>query len=163
MQGRVNKWTTAWWRGFSTCDRLTHGDIRGAVCLQEAIEALPGLGHPINDLNQVIAAHVLIDLCLYQLSPKEAAQESFDWLSVVRAQHPPARGQVSKGGWEAGQLNNIFKCMNWLLGKLYCNTFILNWYFTHNELFPLDFLPNHQLIKQQCSHPQHSSKSTERN
>lgn len=67
----------------------TYGDIRGAVCLQEAVEVLPGLGYPVDDLNQVIAAHVLIDLRLYQLSPQEPAQETFDWFSVIRAQHPP--------------------------------------------------------------------------
>lgn len=67
----------------------TYGDIRGAVCLQEAVEVLPGLGYPVDDLNQVIAAHVLIDLRLYQLSPQEPAQETFNWFSVIRAQHPP--------------------------------------------------------------------------
>lgn len=67
----------------------TYGDIRGAVCLQEAVEVLPGLGYPVDDLNQVIAAHVLIDLRLYQLSPQEPAQETFDWFGVIRAQHPP--------------------------------------------------------------------------
>lgn len=45
--------------------KLTYGDIRGAVGLQEAVEVLPGLGHPVDDLNQVIAARVLMDLRLY--------------------------------------------------------------------------------------------------
>lgn len=48
---------------------LTYGDIRGAVRLQEAVEMLPGLGDPVDDLDQVIAACVLIDLRLYQLPP----------------------------------------------------------------------------------------------
>lgn len=73
---------------------LTYGDIRGAVCLQEPIEVLPGLGDPVDDLNQVIAAHVLSDLCLYQFPPQETAQESFDWLCVVGAQHPPVTGHI---------------------------------------------------------------------
>jgi len=64
------------------------------VCLQEAVEVLPGLGDPVNDLNQVIAAHVLIDLCLDQLTPQEATQETFDWLCMVGAQHPPTPGQT---------------------------------------------------------------------
>ena len=72
---------------------LTYGDIGGAVCLQEAVEMLPGLGDPVDDLNQVIAAHVFIDLCLYQLSAQESAQETFDGLGVVGAQHPPATGE----------------------------------------------------------------------
>lgn len=76
--------------------RLTYGDIRGAVCLQEAIEVLPGLGNPVDDLNQVITAHALIDLRLYQLSPQETAQEASDRLSVVGAQNPPVIGQQKK-------------------------------------------------------------------
>ena len=72
------------------CVRLTDGDIRGAVCLQEAVEVLPGLGDPVDDLDQVVAARVLIDLRLDQLPPQETAQEPFDRLRVVGAQHPPA-------------------------------------------------------------------------
>lgn len=71
------------------CVWLTYGDIRRAVCLQEAVEVLPGLGDPVDDLNQVIAACVLIDLRLYQLPPQETSQEPFDRLCVVGAQHPP--------------------------------------------------------------------------
>lgn len=73
------------------CLRLTYGDIRGAVCLQEAIEVLPCLGDPVDDLNQVIAARVLIDLRLYQLAAQETSEETFDWLCVVCAQHPPTQ------------------------------------------------------------------------
>lgn len=58
---------------------------------------LPCLGDPVDDLNQVIAAHVLIDLRLYQLPPQETAQETFDRLSVVGAQHPPTRRQMING------------------------------------------------------------------
>lgn len=71
------------------------------MCLQEAVEVLPGLGDPVDDLNQVIAAHVLIDLCLYQLPPQETAQETFDRLSVVGAQHPPTSGQIIDGETKA--------------------------------------------------------------
>lgn len=39
------------------------------MCLQEAVEVLPGFGDPVNDLNQVIAAHILINLSLNQLPP----------------------------------------------------------------------------------------------
>lgn len=67
----------------------TYCDIGGAVCLQEAVKVLPGLGYPVDDLNQVVAASVFVDLCLDQLSPKKTAQEPFDWLGVIRAQHPP--------------------------------------------------------------------------
>lgn len=78
-------------------EKLTYGDIRGAVCFKEAVEVLPGLGDPVDDLNQVIAAHVLIDLCLYQFPPQETAQETFDRLGVVGAQHPPTQGQRIDG------------------------------------------------------------------
>lgn len=84
---------------------LTNGDIRRAVCLQEAVEVLPGLRDPVNDLNQVIAAHVLIDLRLYQLPPQEATQETFDRLSVVGAQHPPTTGQMINGVIRAAGAN----------------------------------------------------------
>lgn len=60
--------------------------------LQEAVEVLPGFGDPVHDLDQVIAAHVLVDLCFYQLAAQEAAQEALDWLGVVGAQHPPVVG-----------------------------------------------------------------------
>lgn len=88
------------------CLRLTYGDIRGAVCLQEAVEVLPGLGDPIDDLNQVIAARVLIDLRLYQLPSQEAAEETFDRLGVICAQHPPTPRQMINGEPEAGELIN---------------------------------------------------------
>lgn len=74
------------------------------MCLQEAVEVLPGFGDPVDDLNQVIAAHVLIDLRLYQLPPQETAQETFDRLGVVGAQHPPTPGQMIGGETEADEL-----------------------------------------------------------
>lgn len=74
------------------CLTQTYGDIRGAVRLQEAVKVLPGLGDPVDDLNQVIAPRVLIDLRLYQLPPQETAEETFDRLGVVCAQHPPTPG-----------------------------------------------------------------------
>lgn len=76
------------------------------MCLEEAVEVLPGLGDPVDDLNQVIAAHVLMDLRLYQLPPQETAQETFDRLGVVGAQHPPTTGQMINGETEAEELIN---------------------------------------------------------
>ena len=64
------------------------------MSLQKAVEMVPGLGDPVDDLDQVIAAHVFIDLRLYQLPPQETAQESLDWFSVVGAQHPPTAGKI---------------------------------------------------------------------
>lgn len=72
--------------------------------LQEAVEVLPGLGDPVDDLNQVIAAHVLIDLRLYELPTQETTQETFDRLGVVRAQHPPTTRQRIDGVAKAGRL-----------------------------------------------------------
>lgn len=92
--------------GVCVCLRLTYGDIRRAVCLQEAIEVLPRLGDPVDDLNQVIAARVLIDLRLYQLTAQETSEETFDWLGVVCAQHPPTQGQMINSESEAGELIN---------------------------------------------------------
>lgn len=74
------------------------------MCLEEAVEVLPGLGDPVDDLNQVIAAHVLMDLRLYQLPPQETAQETFYRLGVVGAQHPPTAGQMINGETEAEEL-----------------------------------------------------------
>lgn len=54
---------------------------------------LPGLWDPVDDFDQVVATHVLIYLRLNELSPQEPTQESFDWLCVVGAQHPPTPGQ----------------------------------------------------------------------
>lgn len=83
---------------------LTYGDIGGAVCLQEAVEMLPGLGDPVDDLNQIIAAHVFVDLRLNQLSAQEAAQEPLDGLGVVGAQHPPTTGEITNGETKAAGL-----------------------------------------------------------
>lgn len=76
---------------------LTYSDIRGAVRLQEAVEVLPGFGDPVDDLNQVVAAHVLVYLGLYQLPAQEATQKTFDWLCVIGAQHPPNAEQTVGG------------------------------------------------------------------
>lgn len=75
------------------------------MCLQEAVEVLPGLGYPVDDLNQVVAARVFIDLCLDQLSPKEAAQEALDWLGVIRAQHPPEAKPIVSGATKTARLS----------------------------------------------------------
>lgn len=69
----------------------TNGDVRGAMGLQEAVEMLPGLGEPVDDLDEVIAAHTLGDFRLDQLPPQEAAQEALHWLRVIGAEYPPAR------------------------------------------------------------------------
>lgn len=71
------------------CDQLTDGDVRGAVGLQEGVEVLPGLGDPVDDLDEVVAASVPVNLRLDQLPPQETAQEAFHRLSVVGTQHPP--------------------------------------------------------------------------
>lgn len=75
------------------CSEVTYGDVGGAVRLQEAVEMLPGFGDPVDDLDQVIAAHVLIDLRLDELPAQKATQEAFDRLRVVGAQYPPTPGQ----------------------------------------------------------------------
>lgn len=63
--------------------------------LQEAVEVLPGLGHPVDDLHQVVAPRAPVNLRLNQLPPQEAAEETLDRLGVVGAQHPPApRGHM---------------------------------------------------------------------
>ena len=57
--------------------------------LQEAVEVLPRLGNPVDDLDEVIAAHVPVDLRLDQLPAQKPAQETLDRLCVVGTQHPP--------------------------------------------------------------------------
>lgn len=73
--------------------------------LQETVQVLPGLGDPVDDLNQVITAHVLVDLRLYQLPPQKAAQEAFHRLRVVGAQHPPRRNNQS--AWHKSRSDRI--------------------------------------------------------
>lgn len=41
--------------------------------LQEAVEVLPRLGNPVDDLDEVIAAHVPVDLRLDQLPAQKSA------------------------------------------------------------------------------------------
>lgn len=50
---------------------------------------LPGFWDPVDDFDEVITAHVLINLSLNQFSPQESAQKALHRLSVVGTQHPP--------------------------------------------------------------------------
>lgn len=50
---------------------------------------LPGFGDPVDDFDEVVTAHVLINLSFNQFSPQESAQEALHRLSVVGTQHPP--------------------------------------------------------------------------
>lgn len=67
----------------------TYGDIRRAVCLQEAVEVVPNPWDPVDDLHQLHAARSAADLHLDQLPPQVAAEEAFHRLRVVGTQHPP--------------------------------------------------------------------------
>ena len=60
------------------------------MCLQEGVEMLPGLGDPVDDLDQVVATHVPVNLRLNQFPLQEATQETLHWLCVVGTQHPPS-------------------------------------------------------------------------
>lgn len=68
---------------------LTNGDIRGAVCLQEAVEVVPDPRDPVDNLHQLYVACSAADLHLDQLPSQVAAKETFHWLHVVDTQHPP--------------------------------------------------------------------------
>lgn len=70
---------------------LTDGDIRGAVCLQEAVEVVPNPRDPVNNLHQLHVARSAADLRLYQLPPQVTTKEAFHWLHVVGTQHPPGQ------------------------------------------------------------------------
>lgn len=50
---------------------------------------LPGFRDPVDDFDEVIATHVLINLSLNQFSSEETAQEALHRLSVIGTQHPP--------------------------------------------------------------------------
>lgn len=50
---------------------------------------LPGFGDPVDDFDEVVAAHALINLSFNQFSFQESAQEALHRLSVVGTQHPP--------------------------------------------------------------------------
>lgn len=62
---------------------LTDGDVRGAVCLQEAVEMVPNPRDPVDDLHQLYIARSAADFRLDQLPPQVATQEAFHWLHVV--------------------------------------------------------------------------------
>lgn len=47
----------------------TDGDVRGAVCLQEAVEVVPDPRDPLDDLHQLRVPRAAPDLCLNQLPP----------------------------------------------------------------------------------------------
>lgn len=68
---------------------LTDCDVRGAVCLQEAVEMVPNPRDPVDDLHQLYVARPAADLSLNQLPPQVATQEAFHWLHVVSTQNPP--------------------------------------------------------------------------
>lgn len=73
------------------CPPPTYGDVRGAVCLQEAVEVMPDLGNPVDDFHQLHVPHPPTDLRLHELPPQEPTQETLHGLRVVGAKHPPGR------------------------------------------------------------------------
>lgn len=62
--------------------------------LQEAVEVMPDLGDPVDDLHQLRVACPPTDLRLHELPPQEAAEETLHGLRVVGTKHPP--GGVKK-------------------------------------------------------------------
>lgn len=62
--------------------------------LQEAVEVMPDLGDPVDDFHQLHVARPPTDLCLHELPPQEAAEETLHGLCVVGTKHPP--GEVKK-------------------------------------------------------------------
>lgn len=67
----------------------TDGDVRGAVCLQEAVEVVPDPRDPLDDLHQLRVPRAAADLRLDQLPPQVAAQEALHGLHVVGTENPP--------------------------------------------------------------------------
>ena len=59
------------------------------MSLEELVEVLPHLGHPVDDLSQVVVPGARLDLRLDQFPPQVATQETLNGLHVVSAQHPP--------------------------------------------------------------------------
>lgn len=66
----------------------TNGHIRGAMSLQEAVEVVPDLRDPVDDLHQLQGPCSAADLSLDQLPPQKPAQETFHRLHVISTQHP---------------------------------------------------------------------------
>ena len=77
---------------------LTDGDVRGAVCLQEAVEVVPNPRDPVDDLHQLHVPRSAADLRLDQLPPQVAPEEAFHRLHVVGTQHPPDREHAGTAG-----------------------------------------------------------------
>ena len=78
---------------------LTDGDVRRAVRLEEAVDVLPHLGHPLDDALQLrvtagrhapgaLSAPIALQLAVQQLAAQVAPQEALHRLHVVGAQHP---------------------------------------------------------------------------
>lgn len=79
----------------SSFEQLTDGDIGGTMGLKEGVEVLPSFGDPVNDLDEIIVPHVLVDLCLNEFSPEVSAQEPLYWFCMIGTQHPPANRHES--------------------------------------------------------------------
>ena len=62
--------------------------------LQEFVDFLPHLRHPVDHLVQVGIAMSGFDLRLDQLTPQVTTQKSFDGLHMVGAQHPPTTQHI---------------------------------------------------------------------
>ena len=69
--------------------QLTNGDIGRAVGFEELVDVRPDLGHPVDDLVEVVVPHPRADLGLHQLAAQVAAEEALHGLHVVGTQHPP--------------------------------------------------------------------------
>ena len=77
--------------------QLTNGDIGRAVGFKELVDVRPDLGHPVDDLVEVVVPHARADLGLHQLAAQVAAEEALHGLHVVGTQHPPeTQGQTCK-------------------------------------------------------------------
>jgi len=76
----------------------TDEEVGGAVFLQEGVQMVPELGHPVQHAQQLLLVGVDVCVRLQQLPPQVAHQEAVGWLHVVgEGQHPG--GDVGAQGW----------------------------------------------------------------
>ena len=71
----------------------TDEEVRGAVLLQEGVQVVPQLGHPVQHPDEVLVGQALLVLGLHQLAVEVAHQEAVGWLHVVGERHHPGPPQ----------------------------------------------------------------------
>lgn len=94
-------------------DPSTNEEVRGAVLLEEGVEVIPQLGHPVQHPKQLFLVSIDVTVWLYQLPPQVTDQKAIGWLHVVReSQHPVTGDRKNRVRVSVGTLPGFIPCQS---------------------------------------------------